>query len=957
VVDQVTSEPLSGAQVSLPALGRGQLTNATGQFLLLNVPVGEATVQVQYIGYGTETVTVQVRSGEVATVEFALGSRAINLDAMVVTGTGAPTQRRRLGQTISTVSQESLQNAVTGGSISDVLYGRVAGLTGLAKSETGASPLLLLRGTVSLSQRNQPLVYIDGVRMDNTPAQVSGTITNRLNDINPAEIERVEIIKGAAAATLFGTEASSGVIQIFTKRGVTQDPVFTAEIDQQFIHMPHSFWPVSAQYVGAESRVVTNKPAEDFVDPGYHQNYTLSVRGGTPGIKYFLSGRVMDEDGPMPNNAQSLASLRAGFDFTHSQRLRSSVDLSYADNTLDVPQPDWSSTASDFLLAQPGRISPDDIAGRSGCSCWGIEDILKYNFQSNAKNVLLSGHMAYDFREGLVGSLRVGHNEVTRRDVAFRPEGITPPGQYLTRGFRRVGNVRSRSTTVDANITWDAALTDRIQSNFTVGAQSFWEGTTDERTAVQDFASPTLQTLRGGQNVLSVDESIEEVINAGVFIQEQIGLDDRLFITAGLRMDGNSAFGEQFDLSAYPKVGLSWVLSDYDFWNLSSVDQFRIRGALGTSGLQPGAFDATRTWQPGVYDGGTPRVTPLNQGNPELKPERSTEVELALEAGLFDGRVGMELVYFNQKTTDALLPQAAAPSTGFTGTQLINIGEMKSQGLELVVNLLLLESQKYGWDLNTSMSWIDQEVTDMGPVPDFRITGRRRWNWIAEGYAPGIVISPIQDPANPYRLTVAAEDLNNLSQVQANTLKAADGTDSLVVIGNSMPSLTANLSTSFRVGQSWQFGAVFVAGADFVMSNETEIIRGASRINPFTAYKQEVLSDPSATTQQKLDAADAYGRRHPDVISAWMEDGDYLKLNEVTVSYTLPQGWADRVGLDRTTVTLGGRNLKKWTKYGGILDPGSGGQIGGNFSPFLQNIDYIATPLPRRYTFRIRTSW
>jgi hypothetical protein len=277
VVDQVTSEPLSGAQVSLPALGRGQLTNATGQFLLLNVPVGEATVQVQYIGYGTETVTVQVRSGEVATVEFALGSRAINLDAMVVTGTGAPTQRRRLGQTISTVSQESLQNAVTGGSISDVLYGRVAGLTGLAKSETGASPLLLLRGTVSLSQRNQPLVYIDGVRMDNTPAQVSGTITNRLNDINPAEIERVEIIKGAAAATLFGTEASSGVIQIFTKRGVTQDPVFTAEIDQQFIHMPHSFWPVSAQYVGAESRVVTNKPAEDFVDPGYHPSGPAST--------------------------------------------------------------------------------------------------------------------------------------------------------------------------------------------------------------------------------------------------------------------------------------------------------------------------------------------------------------------------------------------------------------------------------------------------------------------------------------------------------------------------------------------------------------------------------------------------------------------------------------------------------------------------------------------------------
>jgi outer membrane receptor protein involved in Fe transport len=953
VVNASTREPLSGALVQIVGTGTGQIANDEGRFLLVGIPTGTQQVRVTYVGYRSDTREIEVTQGQVAQIEFALGATQIQLDEIVVTGTAAPTERRQLGQTITSITSAELEGSpIT--SITDALQGRVAGMAGLPMGETGAAGKLLLRGTSSLSQRNEPLIYIDGIRVDNNRTSVAGVAWDRLGDINPSDVERIEVIKGAAAATLFGTEASSGVIQIFTKRGTVQPPVFTLQIDQEAIHLPNSKWPENVQYNPTTGIVQRQRPSEDFVEVGYHQNYSLSVRGGSEGIQYFVSGRVLDEDAPMPNNGLSTASLRSGFDFRHGDRLRSAVDLSVVRSSLEAPQPDWSSVASDFLLSHPIRASENDPHGRTSTGEFGIADLLNDRYDSDASNVLVSGSLTYDFSDALVGALRVGHNDIRREDIRFRPEGVVSP---TSRGLRRVANVNSTTTTVDARVTWDADLTDRIRSNLTLGGQSFWEGTTNQSVQVQDFASPTLKTLRGGSTISSVDEFQTDVINAGFFFQEQIGIDDRLFLTAGLRMDGNSAFGENFGLQAYPKAGFSWVLSDYDFWNVSWMEEFRLRGAIGTSGLQPGAFDAQRTWQPGIFGGGVPQVTPLNVGNEDLKPERSVEREVGLEAGLFGGRMGLEAVYFNQTTQDALLPQSQVPSSGFTSTQLINIGEVTSQGIELTSNFRVMDRGSFGWDMTAAYTWIDQEVTDMGGVPDFRIEGRRRWGWIAEGHRPGVVIAPIQDPDQPYTVAVPVDQLTTLGQIQSKVLANPDGSEKLVVLGNSLPSWTVDMSSTFRVGEAWTLRALFTGAGGFIMSNETEILRGAVRINEFTAVREAILQDPTSTTEERQRVADEFGRRHPDVVSSYMEDGDWLKLNELSISYQVPNGILENFGLRNTTVSLGGRNLVRWTKYSGILDPGTSGGGFTGVSEFLQNVDYISAPSPRRYVLTLRTSW
>jgi TonB-dependent starch-binding outer membrane protein SusC len=627
VVDQGSLRPMNAVQVYVQGQNIGGVTDAQGRFRIDGVAAGQVTVMAQIIGYATESSVVSVTAGAVVDVNFQLRSRAITMDDIVVTGTGAPAQRRQLGQTINSVDGAALQQSpIT--TVADALQGRVPGIGGQAMGETGAATRITLRGVASLntSLRNEPLIYVDGIRMDNRTFAVGGVAENRLGDINPADIERIEVIKGAAAATLFGTEASSGVIQIFTKRGAAQAPVWTFGIDQQIIHLPHSKWPFQAGFNRTTGEVVQERPAEAWVDLGYHQNYTMAVRGGSPGIQYSLSGRFMDEDGHLPNHNASNASVRSGFDFTHSERLNSSVNVSVTRNTLSASWPNWSSIGGDFLLANPANARDRFTHGESEMP---IADRLAMEDESVTNNISLSGNVVWNATDDITATFRVGHNDVSRKRTRFAAEG-----DYFGRpGVREITNSNTYATTLDANLNWNMELGSRITSTTTGGGQAFFEGITNENASKSQFASPTLQTLTGASTVNNLTESRQDVINAGVFVQQQFGLDNRLFFTAGLRMDGNSAFGEDFGLTTYPKVGFSWVVSDHDFFNVPGIDEFRIRGAIGTSGLQPGAFDAQRTWNPAVFAGGDPRITPSNLGNPELKPERSTEREVAVEVG------------------------------------------------------------------------------------------------------------------------------------------------------------------------------------------------------------------------------------------------------------------------------------------------------------------------------------
>jgi TonB-dependent SusC/RagA subfamily outer membrane receptor len=777
--------------------------------------------------------------------------------------------------------------------------------------------------------------------------------TNRLDDLNAGDIERVEVIKGAAAATLYGTEASSGVIQIFTKRGQVGEPIYSYEITQQALKMPDRISPVFA-YSPANRQIATSSPGDDFIRTGHHQNYNMSVRGGSEGVQYYVSGRFMHETGTLPTNQVGNRSGRMALDFQHSERLSSKLDVGIIRNVAEAPQPFWG-LVGEFVLANPWNVSELRPYGELFNTIRGA--IAFSNVQTTDNNTL-SGTVNYQWIDGLTSRVTIGYNQVNQSVVQFIPVGA---GLRDSDGVRDLTDRNSTAFTVDVATNYVRNVTESITSTTTVGGQSFWETLMSKRTGVRGFPSASLNTLRGGSTVFAVDEFQEEVINAGVFAQQQFGFNNRLFLTVGLRMDGNSAFGENFGLETYPKVGASWVVSDHNFWSFESMgwDLLRLRGAFGTSGLQPGAFDAQRTWRPTALVSNDPAVMPENLGNPDLKPERSTEMEVAAEMGFFDGRLGVEAVYWSQETSDALLPVQSAPSLGFLNRQLQNIGRTTSSGIEISTILALLQRPNFRWDLNAAYTNTSQEVVDMGGVAGFRLAGARRLNRIQEGYAPGAILAPIADPRNPYTVSGGIENLTGVNQISPNLLKNAAGADSLVYIGDALPNWTVTLGTTMSLGSNWSLRTMFSGEGGFVMSNETELIRTAIGLTERAANIHMELADPSTSTDRRRQIAEEWGTKHPNVISAWMEDGTYLRWAELTLTYKVPQELSQRIGFGNTTVSLGGRNLALFTGYSGIADPGSSSAATSdteNIRDFVSNIDYFGAPVARRLVFSLRTT-
>ncbi len=953
ITDASSGRPLANAQVFVQSLNVGSLTRANGRFLIVSVPVGTHTLAVSSIGFGGATETVTVTAGETAEVNFQLESVALDLDEIVVTGTGAPTQRRRLGQTVTSVTSDALEIApITG--VADALVGRLPGARGLMSGgQTGAGSSIVLRGTSSVSQRQGPLIYVDGVRIENSPESAESVTTDRLADINPQDIDRVEVIKGAAAATLFGTEASSGVIQIFTKRGQVGAPVYSFSTDLQHLAFPREF-DDNCAYDPDASAILCENPYGEYEEFGYHQNYSLSVRGGSEGTRYYLSGRIMEEVNPSPNNELSLQSARASFDFTHTERLSSDIGVSVVRRNLQTATPGWGDVFGNLMLGNPLQASEGNPNGTFTPT---VASLITENYQESI-NTLVSGQLRYQWADGLSSTLQVGYNLVDTRQTGFFPQGVVP--EQVT-GTRDVLNRRRSTTTIDFSTHWENQLTDRLIGTLTFGGQSFAEASSYEETIVREFGSPTLKTLSGGAEVTTVTEEFEEVINAGVFVQGQVGLDDLLFFTAGARFDGNSAFGDDFGLQAYPKAGLSWVVSDHDFWNVGFMDEFRLRAAVGSSGLQPGAFDAQRTWDPNssVIGG---YIEPENLGNPELKPERSTEIEVGLEGGMFDGRFGVELVYFNQTTRDALLPVPPSPGSGFTEPQLRNLGTLKSWGLELITQTQLIQGSNFGWNLTVSPTYLDQWVEDLGGLQDFRLGSRRRFHSLYEGLWPGIWIAPIVDPDEPYLLSGPIESLTSRRDIAPNILQAADGTDSLAIIGRPQPNWTIDIGSVMNFG-NFSFRNVFEGAGGFIVSNETDHLRNALGNSPLVAQLEFALNDPNTSIEEKRALVDEYGRKHNGVISNTIYDGDYLRWSEANLAVRLPETWTAPLGSSQMTLSLGVRNVFVFTDYfsdfkKGWVDPGTRGiEAGQGENVFTQNVDYLKTPPPRRFVFSLRATF
>ncbi len=910
ILEEGTGQGMAGVQVMVEGTGIGTVSGSDGSYELDNVPSGEVAVAAEMIGFASQTRTVQLGAGETVEVDFVLAPEALGLDEIVVTGTAGGTQRRALGASLSSIDAESLTEVAPLTSMEQLLQGRAAGVVGLGTSGTvGATGSLNLRGITSLTQGAQPLIYIDGIRLETSRGMVSsGEAVSRLADVNLQDIERVEVIRGAAASTLYGSEASSGVIQIFTKSGTTADPVYSLSTRVGANQVPRNF-PLmhpDPQYPSAN----------DLLETGLYHQTDASVRGSAGIANYYLSGSHSSDEGGIPGNFHDRSGMRLNLGLSPAEGFEVDVRTNFVRSQVGTLIMDnvTTSVLGNLMLGNPVELGTD--RDPYGGAFMPIDHALEQIRQQDT----------YRFMGGTTLSQRMGDRFTHRLTLGLDfsdSEQLTawPYSEELSfpRSQRNVTRERNTRTNFDYAGTLFFGLGERWDGEFAFGAQLAQRDQSATITEGLDFAAPGLGLL-GGTAQRDADESELNYATGGFFVQQQFGYEDRVFVTAGLRVDGSSAFGDDFGLQPYPKVSGSWVLSESDWFHVPWVTSLRFRGGVGMAGMQPGAFDAQRTYEPFNHVGGQVAIRQATLGNPDLAPEVSREIEGGFEGSFFEDRMELEFTFYDQSTSDLLVSRSFPASAGFTANQLTNVGEMQNRGVELTLNGVVHQRAGLEWRMGATYSFNSNEMGDMEGLSSIEVD--RFGTWIVEGYEVpskwGIVSEGVDEEGIP--IPSAEEQY----------------------IGPAMPPHNGSLRSEL----TWDRLHLF-ANAQWAVGHYVTYLGRPFMINSATGaeYYDTLIEAGGDTDAPEVRALRAQAACCP---GDFVEPGDWLKLRELGASYTLPSRWMGGGDHRRSLrVFASGRNLLTFTGYSGT-DPEIGAQFGDDDTGLRVSSEFFSLPQRRQ---------
>jgi TonB-linked SusC/RagA family outer membrane protein len=931
VLDAASALPLEGARVTVEGTPLLQTTDARGRFRFPAVSGGQVTVRAARVGYQPAVVPAQVG---VTDLRVLLREAAVRLDEILVTGQPQGTERRAIGNTIASIDAPAALELSGAGDVSNLINGRAPGVTILPNSSrVGGGPSITVRGLGSLSLNSEPLLYIDGVRVTNDvgtgpTGAPGGSVVSRLNDIAPEDIESIEIIKGPAAATIYGTEASNGVIQVITKRGrAGGKPQIAVNVKQgtNWFQDPEGRIPTNyalndaGELVSQNLAQLENERGTPIWENGHSQSYNLSASGGSSEVQYYLSGTYDDDEGIEPTNELRRFAGHANLSFPINDELDVGTSLNYVRGKTHLGT-DYSdgvffstlygnplqrdTPIRGFAVAPPEAYysgvfdNTQDVSRFTGSVTvnhrpltWLSHRLILGLDQTGEDNQALTTFMPEDVAQFFDPTSARGSLIVNRRDVAFYTADYSATGRFN--------------------------LSPRISSATSIGGQYYQRRVDTLGVQGTEFPAPGLKTgISTGRTFGSQDFVTNKTI--GLFAQQQFGLNDRVFLTGAVRIDNNSAFGDNFDLASYPKLSGTWVVSEEPFWPLDFVQALKLRAAYGASGQQPQAFAALRSYAPSTGPNDEPAVTPQFVGNADLKPERGEEWELGFEAGLFD-RIGLDFTVYSKQTRDAILLRGTPPSGGFPGEQFVNIGEVSNKGVELQVNAQVITQPSFSWNVGASVATASNYIADLGGIPSIPLglpLQSHVQGYPVAGYFIKRVVSAEVDPSGA--VTSALCD--------AGTGRAPVdcATAPLVFAGSPIPKTMGAFTSTVTLFKNLRLYGLVDFKRGHQRFNTDEWVRCAA----FFVCRESV--DPAGVDPRLL--ADIQLGGDLQTVNSFIEDASFFKLREISASYTLPDHWAGAIGASRATITVSGRNLHTWTGYTG-LDPeskspqGAGGEL------------------------------
>ncbi len=983
VTDAATGNPVSQVRVLVAGTQNGALTADNGRYTLRVTTTGAITLDVNRIGYEAKKITVTVTGTAPVVADVQLTQAAFSLSAVVTTVTG---QQRKVELANSTtqiaVADKIAELPVS--TMGNLLSGRAAGVQVVSAGATGAGSRIRIRGQSSLSLSNDPVVIIDGVRMTATSGSsaigVGGSAPSRLDDLNPEEIENIEVIKGPSAATLYGTEAANGVINITTKRGKAGKTRWNVYTENGAITNPNVFpdlyygWGTSLTGANAGTRVqcfnagiangscradslrVGNAFGIDSLTPidrGARSQYGMQVSGGTDRVQFFVAGETEVETGvykmpaieiarlklergvsDLPSsqirpNALDRNSLRANLTAQISEKATLQVSSGFINSRQRLPQNE--DNGNGLMVGMLGGNWRQDLVDSRGVKLLGYRafpmgDILSTTTTQALNRFINSAQARYEPYNWLSARATIGMDFASRLDrgVQLFDQGVL--------GVNRVGNINDQRSeinqqTVDLGGTVTKQPFSWLGSKTSVGMQ-YIRNYFSQTGGTGNSLPPGATTITAAA-VRNAAAGTEEKRTLGYYVEQLFTVNEKLFITAGLRRDAASAFGKEFRAVNYPKVGASWLVSEEGFFpQTDAISSLRFRATYGASGQIPGSTDALRFLLPfGTTISGTadqPGVSIGSLGNVVLKPEYSAEVEGGFDLNMFNGRSNFEVTYYNKNTTDALIERRIAPSIAGVTSRFENIGNVRNSGLELVYNQKVVDRQALGLDFVLTGSTNKNELVTLGqgvsPIP----SGNRNTQLNSPGFPLyGLWGRPYTySDANNDGVLVASEMTYGANQFIGATYPMRE-----VAFTPTIELLNRKLRISGQLDSKW----------------------GMRKLNNTKRHQcqagqscQGLYAGAPLEEQAKAVAAAA------SIFTGFYEDGSFTRFRELAVSYSMPTKWAKALRAERWNVVLTGRNLGVWTPFTGV-DPET---TVGN-SDTRGNEEFFSTPPMRYITFRM----
>ena len=953
VIDAETGETVPGVNILIVELQRGAASDSDGNYEIRNIDAGTYTVRATFVGYNTFTGTLQVGSQDVD-YDISLEANIVGLDELVVSGYSVVSKRELTGS-ISSVSASDIEN-VSLQNTQSLLQGRAAGVTVTATSgNPGAAFRVNIRGNGSINAATEPLYIVDGVQIA-TEQTSNLTSTTPLNAINPNDIESIEVLKDAAAAAIYGSQAAAGVVIITTKKGVRGQTRVNANIERGVRSLARTVDYISSeeyvQFLGegrafdndasldqdisafvdnrrtflldffgsdpnGDGTTLANTNWQDFIfEDGVTERYNLSLSGGNERTTYFLSSGYEDTEGTAFNTDFTRLNLRTNIDHKINDKFTASVKVNVSNSTqfgvcqdgnfINCPPSQAMFEAPmSFPFLADGNYNNNTRFGLANNPAV-VRDEVDRNV--DITQVLSTVDLLYLVNDWLSvkGSASVDYRNT--QDEQFR-SAIAAPGQsgwvsFVNRNVQNVqGNLvaNARKTFDDVHNVTGLVGTEyrRVYSEFAA-------------TRGEGFSVPFFSVLSSTATPASATGNNSEWRIASYFTNLKYDYDGKYFLSFTGRYDGSSRFGSGNRWAFFPSISGAWRVSEESFFNFSFVDDFKIRAGYGTTGNSAiGNFAARNLYgNVGSYDG-LNGITPTQLANENLSWEEAQEINVGFDYELFASKIFGSIDIYRKDNKDLLFGRPLPSDSGFDEITE-NIGSVRNEGIEIEINSRNVTTSDFSWTSRFNVAFVRNEILELPEGND--IDANDQFEALIIGKQIGLIQVPEWAGVNPadgrpmwydangeITYTPGAEDNVEWNDGIANTVGG---------FGNTLNYKGFSLDAFFQfsLGQ-WAFASsdyYFTRTPDFLMNLNTEV-RDRWRLPGDVTYFPRAMSG---------------GNAYPETDNYRTEEGtqsiynaSYIRLKNVSLSYNLPTSLLDGLGIRNVRLYASAINMVTWTAW------------------------------------------